>query len=203
MNNYKKVFAGVALAAMTSIASAQQVMDMGPVYRGSWSVSGEVINFDPVVAAYNGISDNGFGLGVGYAGEKGLFNFSVGATFFLIDDEDEFTQQVESDWGGDESTEKSSIDAGSLYIDAGFQYPLSDSFVVGLNGGYRYFDIDRGITNCRDCYSEDVGIDSDTYLKPFARLDFNARLSGALAYYSYSGDKGAEDSLQFGMNFRF
>ncbi|WP_193161832.1 hypothetical protein [Microbulbifer hainanensis] len=204
MNNYKKkVLAGIVLAAVASAASAHQVIDRGAVYRSSWTASGEVINFDPAVAAYNGIADSGFGLGVGYAGEKGWFNFSVGATFFLIDDKNEFTQQVANDWTGNESTEESSIDAGSVYIDAGFQLPVSDSFVVGLNGGYRYFDIDRGITNCRDCYSEDVGVESDTYLKPFARIDFNGRLSGALAYYSYAGDKGVEDSVQFGMNFRF
>jgi len=207
MHNYKnelgKICAGIALAAMASVAGAQQGIDTGPVYRGSWTASGEVINFDPAVAAYDGISDSGFGLGVGYAGEKGLFNFSVGATFYFIDDENKFTQRVESDWSGDTSTEKSSIDAGSLYIDAGFQYPLSESFTIGLNGGYRYFDISRTISNCRDCYSEGVRIDSDTYLKPFARLDFNERFSGDLAYFSYSGDKGADDSLQFGMNFSF
>ncbi|WP_346837580.1 outer membrane beta-barrel protein [Microbulbifer sp. SAOS-129_SWC] len=203
MHNYKKVVVGVALAVMAGVASAQQGMDMGPVYRGSWTASGEVINFDPVVAANDGISDSGFGLGVGYAGEKGLFNFSVGATFYFIDDNNEFTQRVQNDLTGNQSTEKSSIDAGSLYVDAGLQYPLTDSLTIGLNGGYRYFDISRTISNCRDCASEGVSIDNDTYLKPFAALDFNERISGALAYYSYSGDKGTEDSLQFGVNFRF
>lgn len=195
---------GILLGIAASTAAAQGEAASSP-YKSRWGASAELINFDPDIAAANGISDSGFGIGVGYAGEKGLFNFSVGASFFFIDDEDEFSQRVENDWTGDESTEDSSIDAGSLYVDGGIQFPLSESgnFVLGLNAGYRYFNIDRGITYCRDCYNENVDIESTTYLKPFARFGFSDAISGTLAYYSYNGDKGADNSLQFSVDWNF
>ena len=203
MINYKKMMGRIFLGAVTSLAIsqafAQEIPSDSGVYRGAWGISGEVINFNADMAALNGISDTGYGLGASYRGEKGLFNFALGLSFFFIDDKDEFSQRVENDWTGDESTEDSSIDAGSLYVDGGVQYPINDSgsFVVGLNAGYRYFDIDRGITNCRDCFSEDITIESDTYLKPFTRFAFSDRVFGSLAYFSYTGDKGAENSMQF------
>ncbi len=194
---------GLVLGVMSFAAAAQQLVSEVAEYRSSWGVSGEVINFNADIAAANGISDSGIGLGLSYSGEEGLFNFTFGVSFFLIHDRDKFSQEVEDTWSGDESTEDSSIDAGSLYVDGGIRYPLSGSFALGLNAGYRYFDIERAITNCRDCYKEDVGIDSDTYLKPFVRFAFNESISGSLAYFSYTGDKGAENSLQFEVGARF
>lgn len=205
MNNYKKMTLGLLLSAVASAAAAQQPMAESAAYRSSWGASGEVINFDPAIAAYNGIDDSGLGMGVSYSGQKGLFNFNIGLSFFFIDDEAEFSQRIENNWTGDESTEESSIDAGSVYIDGGIQVPVSESgnFLLGLNAGYRYFDIDRGISYCSDCYSEDISIDSDTYLKPFARLFFSDQVSGTLAYYSYTGDKGADDSVQVAFDWHF
>lgn len=202
MKNYKSLVIASVFGGLSCAAAAQPVGSVGAAYESAWGISGEFLSIDADMAAANGIADSGFGLGVSYSGEKGLFNFTAGASFFFIDDEDEFSQRVE-DWSGDESTEESSIDAGSLYIDAGVLYPVSEAFSLGLNGGYRYFDIDRGITNCRDCYSESVGVESDTYVKPFARFGFNDSWSGTLAYFAYSGDKGAENSLQFEVNASF
>lgn len=203
---YKIISLTLGILTCMSASTVVAQGDMTPsLYKSRWGVNAELINFDPDIAAASGISDSGFGIGVGYAGEKGLFNFNIGASFFIIDDEDEFSQRVENDWTGDESTEDSSIDAGSIYIDGGIQLPLSESgnFVLGLNAGYRYFDIDRGITYCSDCYSENVDIESTTYLKPFARFGFSDAISGTLAYYSYNGDKGADNSLQFSVDWNF
>lgn len=203
MYKYKNLLVGLVLGGVSSAAVAQEMGSESAEYRGSWGVSGEVVNIDAGIAAANGVADSGFGLGVSYSGEKGLFNFTVGASFFFIDDEAEFSQRVENDWTGDESTEDSSIDAGSLYFDGGVLYPVGDRFALGLNAGYRYFDIDRSISYCHNCYSEDISVDSDTYLKPFARFGFNEKWSGTLAYFSYTGDKGAENSLQFEVNTSF
>lgn len=194
---------GVLISLASSTAAAQGEMASSP-YQHRWGASAELINFDPAIAAASGISDSGLGLGASYGGEKGLFNFSLGVSFFYIDDENEFSQRVE-DWTGDESTEESSIDAGSVYVDGGIQYPVSDSggFVLGLNAGYRYFDIDRGISYCGDCYSENVKIKSTSYIKPFARFAFSDMVSGTLAYYSYNGDEGADNSLQFSVDWGF
>lgn len=205
MHNYKKMVIGSLMLGLASAVSAQPVADNVAAYRGGWTLHGELINFDTDIAAASGIADSGFGMGGGYSGEKGLFNFNFGVSFFFIDDEDQFSQWVENDLTGDTSSEESSIDAGSVYLDGGIQFPLTDSgrFVVGLNAGYRYFDIDRGISYCRDCYSEDVDIESTTYLKPFARLAFTDVASGTLSYYRYNGDKGADNSLQFALNWHF
>lgn len=198
MYNFKNQLMALALGAFSATALAQgEMVESGSEYRGSWGVSGEMLSIDSEVAALNGIDDSGYGLGVSYSGEKGLFNFTTGLSFFFIDDNARFRQDVENSLTGKESTEKSSIDAGSIYIDAGIQYPVSDSFRLGLNGGYRYFDIDRSISNCRDCYSQNIDVESDTYIKPFVGFDFSERVSGNLAYFSYTGDKGAESSAQF------
>ncbi|MBB5212542.1 outer membrane beta-barrel protein [Microbulbifer hydrolyticus] len=191
-----------ALAVNASAQEMPQSMPSDVYYQGSWGINGELFNFDPVEAYYDGVSDTGFGLGAGYAGEYGLFNFNIGIGAILVDDEDEFSQQVEYDWSGDRSTESSSISALTAMVDAGVQFPLTDSrrFLVGLNAGYRHLDMSREITNCSDCYSENIYISGDTYLKPFVKLAFNQRVNGSLALYQYSGDQGLEDSVQFQVN---
>ncbi|GAA5524225.1 hypothetical protein Maes01_00779 [Microbulbifer aestuariivivens] len=189
-------------ALLATPLAAQTIFDTGSVYQSSWGVQGESITINSDTAQFNGIGDSGFGIGGSYNGQQGLLNFSVGVTLFFIDDEAQFSQGVQNNLTGDQSTEKSSIDAGSLYVDGGIVYPFSERLQAGVNLGWRYFDVERGISNCSDCYSESVGIDSDTYIKPFARFSFNERYSGSLAYYSYTGDRGMENSVQFSFEFR-
>ncbi|AMX03364.1 hypothetical protein [Microbulbifer thermotolerans] len=203
MYKYKKLVLGLVLGAISTAAAAQEQVEEGAEYRGSWGISAEFINFNTDVATVNGIADSGIGLGGSYSGEKGLFNFTIGASLFYVDDKAEFSQRVQNSWTDDEYTEDSSIDAVSLYLDGGILYPLSEGVSLGMNVGYRYFDIDRSIANCSNCYSEEIQIESDTYLKPFARFTFNDRFSGTLAYFSYTGDKGAENSVQFEVNFNW
>lgn len=202
----RNLLAAALATLLSSTAAAQEMIDPEPessVYLDSWSFNGEVFSFDSQVARYNGISDSGFGLGVGYSGEKGLFNFNVALGAIIIDDKAEFSQSVEDGWG-DRSTEDSSISAITANIDAGIQYPVSESgnFVLGLNAGYRHFDISREIAYCTNCYSEDVSIGGDTYLKPFAKMAFNERFDGTLALYNYTGDEGQDNSVQLSLNWK-
>lgn len=196
-----------ALATLiSSTTAAQELIAVEPVnsvYRGSWALQGEVFNFDAQVARYEGISDSGYGLGVGYSGEKGLFNFNVALGVILIDDKDQFDQLVE-DNDGDISSKESSISAVTANIDAGVQYPVSRSgnFILGLNVGFRQLEAEREIANCSNCYTEGVGLGSETYVKPFAKMRFNDRLDGTLALFSYTGDKGLDNSVQFTLNWK-
>ncbi|MFI2812976.1 MULTISPECIES: hypothetical protein [Microbulbifer] len=202
MSKLSKLAAILVAGGVAMPLAAQPVAEVGAVYQGSWGFHGETISLDADAAALNGIADSGFGIGASYAGRKGMFNFSVGGSIFFIDDEDEFSQDVENIVTGDQRTQDSSIDAGSLYIDGGLVHSFSDRFEAGVNVGYRYFDIDRTITSCTDCYSEDISIESDSYIKPFARFLFTDRVLGSLAYYSYNGDKGVESTLQFSAEVR-
>lgn len=196
-----------ALATLISSTTAAQEMNtfepVNSVYRGSWTFQGELFNFDSQVARYEGISDSGYGLGAGYSGEKGLFNFNVALGVILIDDKDEFDQLVE-DNDGDVSTKSSSISAVTANIDAGIQYPVSRSgnFVLGLNVGFRELEAEREISNCRNCYTEGVGLGGETYFKPFVKMAFNNRFDGTLALFSYTGDKGLDNSLQFSFHWK-
>ncbi|MFD1218255.1 MULTISPECIES: porin family protein [Microbulbifer] len=196
-----------ALATLISSTTAAQEMNtIGPVnsvYQGSWSFHGELFNFDSQVARYEGISDSGYGLGAGYSGEKGLFNFNVGLGVILIDDKDKFEQYVE-DEDGDTFSKDSSISAVTANIDAGIQYPVSRSgnFVLGLNIGFRQLEAEREIANCSDCFTEGVGLGSETYLKPFAKMQFSKRFDGTLALFNYAGDKGLDNSVQFSLNWK-
>ncbi|WP_237057097.1 hypothetical protein [Microbulbifer sediminum] len=202
MNVNKKLIPALLCLGCAGPLAAQPAADAPAAYQGSWGFHGETISIDADAALLNGIADSGFGIGASYAGRKGLFNFSVGGTIFFIDDKDEFSQDVENIVTGDQRTQDSSIDAGSLYIDGGLVHSFSDRFEAGVNVGYRYFDIDRTITSCTDCYSEDISIESDSYIKPFARFLFTDRVLGSLAYYSYNGDKGVESTLQFSAEVR-
>lgn len=196
-----------ALATLiSSTATAQEMNTAEPVnsvYRGSWTFQGELFNFDSQVARYEGISDSGYGLGAGYSGEKGLFNFNVALGVILIDDKDKFEQYVE-DEDGDRLTKSSSISAVTANIDAGVQYPVSRSrnVVLGLNVGFRELEAEREISNCRNCYTEGVGLGGETYFKPFVKMAFNNRFDGTLALFRYTGDKGLDNSLQFSFHWK-
>ncbi|GAB2524451.1 hypothetical protein [Microbulbifer agarilyticus] len=206
MTKYKWHWLAGLLASVMAVNASAEEMPMAEVsenyYQGSWSLHGEIFNFDADVARIDGVSDSGFGLGAGYSGEYGLFNFNIGAGAILVDDKAEFSQYVENEWSGDRSTEDSSIAAWNLNVDAGVQYPLSESrkFLVGLNLGYRHLDMSRQIAGCSNCYSEDIAISGDTYLKPFVKLAFTDRVSGTLSMYRYGGDEGVDNSVQFQVN---
>ncbi|WP_299596532.1 hypothetical protein [uncultured Microbulbifer sp.] len=196
-----------ALATFISSTTAAQEMGtakpINSFYQGSWAFQGELFNFDPEVARYEGISDSGYGLGAGYSGEKGLFNFNIALGVILIDDEDQFEQDVEYEGGGF-GTESSSISAVTANLDAGVQYPVSSSgnLILGLNVGFRQLEAEREISNCSNCDTEGVGLGSETYFKPFAKMTFGKRWDGTLALFSYTGDKGLDNSVQFSLNWK-
>jgi|GEM_PF-1101076 len=202
----RNLILAVLATLISSTAPAQESFTLEPVnsvYRGSWALQGDVFNFDAQVAHHEGIADSGYGLGAGYSGEKGLFNFNIALGVILIDDKDQFDQFVE-DSDGDISTRESSISAVTANIDAGIQYPVSHSgnVVLGLNVGFRQLEAEREIANCTNCYTEGVGLGSETYFKPFAKMRFNERLDGTLALFNYAGDKGLDNSVQFTLNWK-
>lgn len=148
--------------------SATAIAQTYPATPG-WSVSGHVdhMTFDKEAAWEQGIADNA--TAIGFAVERFQNTtentWSLGMNFIFYNDDDEFAQYVEDYWGY-ANYQESSASAISLFADYGPRYrfgadKLSFFTVRGGLTGVVYSK--RGISDCRDCYSEDIDIDGGLY----------------------------------------
>ncbi|NRB42233.1 MAG: hypothetical protein HRU20_27815 [Pseudomonadales bacterium] len=164
-----------------------------------WGLHLESFRVNEETAKLYGISEDNYGLGFDYTAEFiNYLNLNIGLTFLMVDDEAEFQQRVINTLTKAESTKSSSIDGGAINIDFGPKYSFlgDDRVTVGLNFGYRYIDVNRKISNCEDCSSESVGIDSDTYIKPFIAFRLTQSFMLGLSYMKYSDELGADSTAQ-------
>lgn len=134
-----------------------------------WSWSGHVdhINIDKQAAAEEWIEDTALAIGGAaeyYASDRES-TLSLGTSFLFYRDNAAFSQYIEDYWG-DESYEESDAYAFMLFAEYGPKYRFGRdnmSFFSVRGGVSAIFGSERSITNCRNCYSEDIEIDGGAY----------------------------------------
>ncbi len=149
---------GALLATQVMAAEPKE-----PAYSG-WSWSGHVgtLNLDSKVAYNEYVKDSAWVAGVAaerYSSDSNL-TFLIGLDFIGYDDEASFRQNTTD---GRKSSDASAVMG---YVEFGPRIPFgadkSNYFIAhaGLSG---IFSSERSISNCSNCYSEDIDITGGFY----------------------------------------
>lgn len=148
---------------LTLAQSNNQVRQTG----WSWSGHADYITIDKKAAAEQWIEDDAFAIGGAaehYASDSEN-TLSLGASFIFYRDNAEFSQYVEDYWG-DEGYEKSDANAFMLFAEYGPKYRFGQdnmSFFSVRGGVSGILGSERSISDCSNCYSEDIEIDGGVY----------------------------------------
>lgn len=156
------------MVAPALVAEPYQGREQNPVYTG-WSWSGHVdhINLVEEEAAREGVEDTAFALGgaAEYYASNTANTLSLGLNLLFYHDNEAFAQYVEDYWG-DEGYEESDANALMLFAEYGPKYRFGlqkNSFFSARLGVSGIFASERSISNCSNCYSEDIDIDGGVY----------------------------------------
>lgn len=160
---------GVSLLASTASAAAPANNNPNNADYTGWSWSGHVdhVAIDSEAAAEQWINDSATAIGgaAEYYSSTSENTLVLGASVLLYRDNAEFAQYVEDYWGDVDYTE-SDATAFMLFAEYGPKYRFGQdnmSFFSVRGGVSGILASERGISNCRNCYSEDIEIDGGIY----------------------------------------
>lgn len=164
----KTVLLGTSLIATSSFAATYNNNPTNADYTG-WSWSGHVdhITFDSEAAAAEFIEETATAIGgaAEYYSSNSENTLSLGFSLVFYRDNAAFGQYVEDYWD-DVDYEESDANAVMLFAEYGPKYRFGQNnttFVTVRGGISGILGSERGISNCSDCYSEDIEIDGGVY----------------------------------------
>ena len=164
----KPLVASSCLLICSQLAIAQSG-NSAPVRQTGWSFSGHAdhVNIDKEAAAEQWIEDSAFAIGgaAEYYSSDSENTLTLGASILFYRDNAEFSQYVE-DWWGYEDYEESDANAFMLFAEYGPKYRFGQdnmSFFSVRGGVSGILGSERSISNCSNCYSEDIEIDGGVY----------------------------------------
>ncbi|WP_440902998.1 outer membrane beta-barrel protein [Catenovulum sp. SX2] len=194
-----------SLLALSSVAQAEDAGSQDS-YQHQQSVmyfSVGSIGIDKTVAFFEGIGDSATSIRFGYEDQTGNFVWGVGVSGLLYDDEEKFSQQVENSWSGKQSSESSDADAFGVYGEIGYRHAFNETISATFMGGYDFtITSERGISNCSNCYSEDIDVSAGLYVAPRLDIQFNESFLMQLSYQNYlSGDLSSGLMVTFGYSY--
>lgn len=138
---------------------------------GNWSWSGHIdhVTFDAEAAAKLTAQIEDTATALGFAAEyytnTSENTLALGMNILFYRDNAAFAQYVEDYWG-DAGYSESDAAALMVFADYGPKYRFgvdNMSFFTARGGVSGIFASERGISNCYDCYSEDIDIDGGVY----------------------------------------
>lgn len=162
---YKLLLASLLSATLIPVAEAADPRE----YSG-WSWSGNIdhIGITKEVANRPDVLVGTDATAIGFAGEyftsASEMTYTLGFNYLMYNDNNEFEQYVH-DWYGS-SYQQSDASAMMLYAEAGPRYRFGArgmSFFTARAGVSGIFASSRSISNCSNCYSEDINIDGGLY----------------------------------------
>ena len=165
----KTCLLGASLLASTTFAAAPASNNPNNADYTGWSWSGHIdhVTIDSEAAAEQWIEDSATAIGgaAEYYSSTTENTLVLGASVLLYRDNAEFAQYVEDYWGDVDYTE-SDATAFMLFAEYGPKYRFGSdnmSFVTVRGGVSGILASERGISNCSNCYSEDIEIDGGVY----------------------------------------
>jgi hypothetical protein len=183
------------LAALSLTVSAQQAEETATA--GHWNYEGSLtlVNIDSERAAQELIKDRATAIALYANYLKSDWVTTLRGTFIIYSDENEFSQTVEIVGGfddGDIETASSDANALSLGIATGRQWRFGeqDNNRVLLQLGYDHiFGSERSISDCTNCYSEDIEVDGGVFVRAAITRNFGGFSGGLTAAQYLTGDE--------------
>lgn len=165
----RALLASALLATSVSALAASPSNQPNANYTG-WSWSGHVdhISFDKQAAAAQFIEDTATAVGgaAEYYSSTSENTLSLGINVLFYRDNAAFGQYVEDYWYGDVDYEESDANAFMLFAEYGPKYRFGQdnmTFVTIRGGISGILASERSISNCSNCYAEDIEIDGGVY----------------------------------------
>ncbi len=166
-NALMSLMLGTCVLANPQLVFAQSGSE--PIRETGWSWSGHAdhINIDKDAAEEQWIEDTAFAVGgaAEYFASDSENTLSLGASILFYRDNAAFSQYVE-DWWGYDGYETSDANAFMLFAEYGPKYRFGQdnmSFFTVRGGVSGILASERSISNCSNCYSEDIEIDGGVY----------------------------------------
>ena len=164
--------------------------------RLAWFAGLGQANIDGEEAFGQGIEDSALYIRLGLEFQRSSWLYGFGLSGLIYDDNAEFSQTVRDQFGNI-STADSSAEAFDLYGEVGYRYMFSTATYLDFFTGYeQVLTSGRSISNCTDCYDDDIDIDSGLYLMPRLQFETQGGYIFSLSYRQYlSGD--LENAIAF------
>lgn len=165
----KPLVVSSCLLVCSQLAIAQSG-NSAPLRQTGWSFSGHVdhVNIDKEAAAepdaYVKDTATAVGAAAEYYSSDSENTLSLGASILFYRDNAEFSQYVRDWYGG--GYEDSDANAFMLFAEYGPKYRFGRdnmSFFLVKGGISGILASERGISNCSNCYEEDIEIDGGAY----------------------------------------
>lgn len=158
---YKTITTFIFGALLANQALAQQPGE--PVYSGwSWSAHAGTLNLDSEVAEEQFVEDSAWVIGLAaerYSSDSNL-TFLIGLDFIGYSDNLPFDQNTTDGW------KESDASAAMAYFEFGPRVPFGvdhTNYFIAHAGVSGVFSSERGISNCSNCYSEDIDVSGGLY----------------------------------------
>ncbi len=187
----------IALCCLWAFPSAAEDIQKT---TGKWEFSGNlsIIALDGDAAVEQRIEDDAWGIGFTADYDNGRFLTSIGLDLVNYGDDASFTQRTEDTFGNERNSES---DASGVLASIAFG-PLwklgkDQSVTTFIQGGFGHmFSSSRSISNCSNCFSEDIDIEGGPFAK-FGVLKNTGSIAIGVSYYQYLGGDGLQNSLNF------
>lgn len=167
----------------------------------TWRLSADQLSFNSEKTTPAGVDDSTLGLGMAIDIKRGYLVGGFGMYIGSLDDSNGFSQAVRDQYGNISEAD-SSVSALSFFAEAGGSYPLMNNVYGELVAGYQTMSVDRSISDCNDCESQDIPLDGGLYLKPRIKVGIGKKYIVSASYMSYlSGD--ITNGLAIGFEGRF
>jgi hypothetical protein len=157
----------VSLLASTAFAAPNNNPNNADYTGWSWSGHVDHVTIDSQAADEQWIKDTATAVGgsAEYYSSKTENTLVLGASILFYSDKAEFAQYVEDYWG-DVDYSDSDANAFMLFAEYGpkYRFGRDNMTFFSVRGGVSgILGSERSISNCRNCYSEDIEIDGGVY----------------------------------------
>lgn len=178
----------------TANAQTPDAMPIDP--KGSWAftVSVEQVSFDEEQAASPEALIDDSAPALNFEAEYFFhqhYSTSFGLSLISYDDHASFTQRTEDNFG-DRDTSKSDAIGIPVYGELGYKRflgPQGKTYVTARAGYSVMLSSERSISNCSNCYEEDIEIDGGAYAALGAGIKLGTSWLLGVQYKNYfSGD---------------
>lgn len=196
----------IALFASALIAFQASAQDQS-LSEWQWDLNISSVSIDSDAALQQGVDDSAFSLGVAanYVSANWVTSFTL--DLFLYDDNNEFRQDVIGEGlfnSGDRTVESSEATAALFSVATGYRWKFGekDAAAFDLQGGYSVVGFsERSISNCSDCYSEDIDLDGGAFIQASIRRNISSYSIGLFTKQYVSGDLGGTIGIFVGSEF--
>ncbi|MEM9102302.1 MAG: hypothetical protein AAGB12_08255 [Pseudomonadota bacterium] len=147
-----------------------------------------------------GVEDSALSIRIAWEGSRDSWVFGAGLSGLIYSDNRDFNQSV-VDQFGNYSSASSDAQSVSLFGEVGYRYTLSQQATVEFLGGYEaVMSSSRSISNCSNCLSEDIELDSGMFIGPRVTYRWSNGVKVYLLWNQHlSGDIESNIMLSLGL----